>query len=376
MPEKPNSHGAMDPMDLWKQWNTSTSAMWSNMAGGNKEALIDPFGLYQAWIKGVEEAQEQLKAGSAKSLNLEEFWKNWFESMIASWRKAAESGPDPLGLTARWLDLMEEARAKMFSSGTMPTDPFTFYKQWYDAISETWSKVVGDLIGTEEFTKASSKFLENYLNFVKSSRRINEEYFKNLQIPTLSDIARVAELIVLLEDKVDKIADAVEDFSDHFGQLATTESITDLASRVDGLENQLTALPATIEQGNALTGLANRMNGLDSRLDGVESTLTALPAAIENGNALSSLTSRLAGVEQKLTTMETVLEGVNSLPTLAGRLNQVESKLDKVLAALERIDTKGQQPAPVKPANTTPRRSKKSAKPAEDTSTSANTSVK
>ena len=112
----------------------------------------------------------------------------------------------------------------MFSSGNMPTDPFTFYKQWYDAISETWSKVVGDLIGTEEFTKASSEFLKNYLNFVKSSRRMNEEYFKNLQIPTLSDIARVAEQIVLLEDKVDKIEDAIEDLSDNFGQLATNES--------------------------------------------------------------------------------------------------------------------------------------------------------
>lgn len=369
MPEQPNSHGAMDPMDLWKQWNTSTTTMWSNIAGGNKESFVDPYGLYQAWLKGVEEVQGQLKAGSTRSINLEEFWKNWFESMTESWRKAAASGTDPFGLTAHWLELMEEARAKMFSGGNMPADPFTFYKQWYDTISETWSKVVGDLIGTEEFTRASSKFLENYLNFVKSSRRINEEYFKNLQIPTLSDIARVAELIVLLEDKVDKIDDAVEDFSDNFGQLATNASITSLAGRMDGLENQLTALPATIEQGNVLTGLASRMNE-------IESQLTALPAAIENGNVLTGLARRLDSVEQKLTTMETVLEGVNSLPTLAGRLNQVESKLDKVLAALERIDTKGQQPATVKTANTTPRRSKKSAKPAEDTSTSANTSVK
>ena len=291
--------------------------------------------------------------------------------MTEGWRKAAASGTDLFGLTARWLELMEEARAKMFSGGNMPTDPFTFYKQWYDSISESWSKVVGDLIGTEEFTKASSEFLKNYLNFVKSSRRMNEEYFKNLQIPTLSDIARVAELIVLLEDKVDKIEDAVEGLSDNFGQLATNESITSLAGRMDSLENQLTALPATIEQGNALTSLAKRMNGLESQL-------TTLPATIEQSKALSSLANRMNGVEQKLTTMESTLKGSNSLTALEGRMKQVESKLDKVLVALERIDAKGQQPKPstVKAANTSPSRSKKSAKPVENTNASADASVK
>ncbi len=330
MPERQNSHGAinpMDPMDLWKEWNASTATMWSIISGGNRESFVDPYGLYQAWIKGVEEAQGELKAGALKIINPEEFWKNWSESITDGWRKAAGSGTDLFGLTARWLELMEEARAKMFAEGNIPTDPFTFYKQWYDAISETWSKVVGDLIGTEEFTKASSEFLKNYLNFIKSSRKMNEEYFKNLQIPTLTDIARVAELIVLLEDKVDKIEDTIEDLSDNFGQLATNESIT---------------------------GLAGRMNGL----------------------------------EQKLSSIETVLEGINSQSALEGRINQVESKLDKVLAALERIDARSQQPKPTtakpatakpataKSANPAASKSKSSAKPAENISTSSDTSVK
>ena len=100
MPEKQNSHDALDPMDLWKQWNTSTSTMWSNIAGGNKESFVDPYGLYQAWIKGVEEAQGQLNAGSSKLINPEEFWKNWSETMTEGWRKVAESGTDLFGLTS------------------------------------------------------------------------------------------------------------------------------------------------------------------------------------------------------------------------------------------------------------------------------------
>lgn len=325
MPDKANSQSTMDPMELWKQWNQSTSNMWSNVMGGNKEPVVDPYGLYQAWFKGVEEAQEQLKSGATKLINPEEFWKNWFETTTASWRKTAESGTDPFGLTTRWLELMEEARTKMFAGGNMPTDPFTFYKQWYDATSETWSKVVGDIITTDEFNKASSQFMENYLSFVKTSRRAYEEYFKNLQLPTRSDITRIAEMIVLLEEKVDTIEDTFESVDDSIGQLATSASFNDLATRLNGVENSLTALPSTIEKINAL----------------------------------SDLPSRLDGVKQTLSSMETTLEKVNALTSLENRLNRVEGKLDQVFAALKQIATK-EQPATAQVKTSTPRRNKKS----------------
>jgi len=355
MADKANSQGTMDPMEMWKQWNQSTSTMWSNVMGGNKEPVVDPYGLYQAWLKGVEEAQEQLKSGATKLINPEEFWKNWFETTTASWRKAAESGTDPFGLTTRWLELMEEARNKMFAGGNMPTDPFTFYKQWYDATSETWSKVVGDIITTDEFNKASGQFMENYLGFVKTSRRAYEEYFKNLQLPTRSDITRIAEMIVLLEDKVDTIEDAVEDFDDSIGQLATNESVHDLATRMNGVENSLTALPSAIEKINTLTTLPSRLNS-------VEQTLSTMGTTLEKVNSLTGLSSRLDGVEQTLSTMGNTLEKVNAVTGLESRLSQVESKLDQVLAALTQIATK-EQPATAQVKTATPRRAKKNTQP-------------
>lgn len=339
MPDKANSQGTMDPMDLWKQWNSSTSAMWSNVMGGNKESFVDPYGLYQSWLKGMEEAQEQLKAGAAKMFNPEEFWKNWFETTTSSWRKAAESGADPFGLTTRWLEVMEEAREKMFAGGNMPADPFSFYKQWYDATSETWSKVVGDIISTQEFSHASSQYLDNYLSFIKASRRVYEEYFKNLQLPTRSDIARVAGLVVSLEDKVDQVEDAIEDFEDHIGQMVTNDTF----------------------------------NGLTSRLDTLEGKLAVLPDAIEKVNALSGISGRLDAVEQQLTTVGSALTKVDALPGLESRLSQVESKLDRVLAALESLNAQANQAeqTAATPAGVTPRRSKKNTNPAQAAKTSS-----
>ena len=356
MPDKANSQGTMDPMEMWKQWNQSTSTMWSNVMGGNKEAIVDPYGLYSAWLKGVEEAQEQLKAGASKMINPEEFWKNWFDTTTAGWRKAAESGTDPFGLTTRWLELMEEARTKMFSAGNMPTDPFTFYKQWYDATSDTWSKVVGDIITTEEFTKASSQFLENYLGFVKTSRRTYEEYFKNLQLPTRSDITRIAELIVSLENKVDTIEDALENVDDSIGQLVTDTSFHELATRLNDVENTLTALPSAIEKINKLTGLT-------SRLDGVEQQLTTMGTTLEKVNSLPGLESRIGSVEQTLSSIANTLENAHTSSSLETRLSNVESKLDQVLAALAHISN-NEPPTTAQAKPATPRRRTKNANPA------------
>lgn len=368
MPEKANSQGTMDPMDLWKQWNSSTSAMWSNVMGGNKESFVDPYGLYHSWLKGMEEAQEQFKAGASKMINPEEFWKNWFETTTSSWRKAAESGADPFGLTTRWLEVMEEAREKMFAGGNMAADPFSFYKQWYDATSETWSKVVGDIISTQEFSHASSQYLDNYLSFIKTSRRVYEEYFKNLQLPTRSDIARVAGLVVSLEDKVDQVEDAVEDFEDHIGQMVTNDAFNGLTGRLDALESKLAVLPDAVEKVNALSGI----NG---RLDTLEGKLAVLPSAVEKVNALSGISGRLDAVEQQLTTVGSALTKVDALPGLESRLSQVESKLDRVLAALESLNAQAKQAgqAAATPTGATPRRSKKNTNPAKAAETSSKT---
>ena len=353
MPDKANSQGTMDPMEMWKQWNQSTSTMWSNVMGGNKEAIVDPYGLYQSWLKGVEEAQEQLKAGASKMINPEEFWKNWFDTTTAGWRKAAESGNDPFGLTTRWLELMEEARAKMFSTGNMPTDPFAFYKQWYDATSDTWSKVVGDIITTDEFNKASGQFMENYLGFVKTSRRVYEEYFKNLQLPTRSDITRIAELIVALENKVDTIEDTIEDLDDSITQLPTNESFNGLTSRLDTIESTLVALPSAIEKGNALSGLS-------SRLDGVAQQLTTVGAQFI---APSNLESRVGGVEQTISTIANKLEDAHATASLESRLSNVESKLDQVLSALANL-APHEKAKTAQPKAATPRRRTKNTNPA------------
>jgi len=244
--------------------------MWSNLLDGSKETYGSPYSLYLSWLKT---AQEQMKANM---LDPQEIWQQWFETTIEGWRKVIEIKGDPLGLTTQWLKLMEEARAKMQTEGTFPTDPFTFFRQWYDATSETWSKVVGDVISNEQFLQVNSQFLEGYASFVKTFSRTSEEYFRNLQLPTRSDVARVAELVIAMEEKFDRLEDAFEDFEEKHQQAETGEALADLTGRLEEVENKLDTLPAALKRVTAIDGLTHRLDRVESKLDTLLAALEKL----------------------------------------------------------------------------------------------------
>jgi len=296
MSEGSKDKGSIDPMELWKQWSDTSVKMWTSVLDGDKEkTFMDPYGMYRPWLKTVEEAQEQLKSNPLRLMDPNVALKEWFGAITAAWAKAAGAGGDPLGLTTQWLEMMEEARAKLFQGGTIPADPFTFFKQWYDASSETWSEIVGEMIGAEKFVEIASQFMDSYTSFYQIARRQNEEYFRNLQLPTRSDIARVAGLVVEMEEKVDRIEDAFEDFEDGYSKVATLEAVESLDGRLESVEKKLDALPSSLEKMKA-----EAVGGLESRLSSVESKLEAFPAALEKIEAVEALSRRIGQVESKL----------------------------------------------------------------------------
>ncbi len=243
-----NSHGTLSPVELWKQWNDTTAKLWSNVLGNGKETYVDPYGLYRSWLKNVGDAQKQMQSSTFGMMDMTEIWTLWFQATTEAMKKATEGGADPLGLMTQWLGMLEQARSTLQVPGMMPLDPFTFFKQWYDSTSVEWAKAVDDVIGTEKFIEISSQFLEAYASFTKASRLASEDYFNQFQIPTRSDIARVAELVVGLEEKVDQIEDAFENFIDGHAQVATNEAVGALESRLDRVESKLDKVLSALEK--------------------------------------------------------------------------------------------------------------------------------
>jgi polyhydroxyalkanoic acid synthase PhaR subunit len=249
-----------------------------------------------------------------------EGWKLWFEYTQEAWKKVAGLGVDPLGLTTRWVEMLEEARARMLAGETTPADIFALFKQWYDATNESWATEVGNLFASDQFMEAVSQFLESYAGFTKMSRRVNEEYFKALQLPTRSDIARVAALVIAVEEKVDRLDDAFADFLETATKGPSDEALSAFQEHLEQVESTTTFLPLALEKLQALDGLARRLNQL-------ERALGPLPLALEKLQAV---------------------DGVSE------RLDQLERKLDAVLSAIQRPERKSPPPGAL--AEAAPRR--------------------
>ncbi len=66
MAEGSKAQGPKDPMDFWKQWSETSTKMWSSVLDGGKGTFVDPYGLYQPWLKSIEVAQESNDWGMGK----------------------------------------------------------------------------------------------------------------------------------------------------------------------------------------------------------------------------------------------------------------------------------------------------------------------
>jgi polyhydroxyalkanoic acid synthase PhaR subunit len=188
-----------------------------------------------------------------------------------------------------------------------------FATRWYNATSGPFSDFLGDLIEREEMLDISSHLLQHYASFYKVFRRNSEEYLKSLQIPVRSDITRVAGLVVALEDKVDRLEEAFEDFEYGYAEPATAESVGNVETRIANLENRIESVEGKIDR-----------------------LLAALENAPQNGGA------------QAETTEDSREEGTSEAPQANGEVRATDAarrkaqELDVDLAQVEGTGASGQ----------------------------------
>jgi exonuclease VII small subunit len=310
--EENRDWAAMDPMALWRQWYGMTIKAWSNMFRGGGVNYMDPYGFYRWWFKSLEDARKRtgepastspsaammnnpMMAAMSPALTAQEpttsqapadpraieaqnLWRQWSEAMIDSWQKAAALGTEAVELAPRWAEMLEQIRHNLFSAEGYPTDPLQFIARWYNATSGPFSEFIGDLIKREEFLEVSNRFLQSYASFYKVFRRDSERYLKALQLPVRSDITRVAGFVVALEDKIDRLEEAFEEFEYGYAEPATAESLQAVEERIDNLGRTL----ERIEGGAEGAATADSVNRLEDRLDGVEAKIDRLLTALEN----------------------------------------------------------------------------------------------
>lgn len=124
-----------------------------------------------------------------------------------------------------------------------PMNPLEFWSQW----NEMTTRMVENIIPSKQFFAFTGPLLESHSHLISAFRQASEAYVKALHMPTHSDITRVAELVVNLEEKVDTIGDTIEDVKVQATLgAATVAKITDLEQRLNQIEIKLDMLILTL----------------------------------------------------------------------------------------------------------------------------------
>jgi polyhydroxyalkanoic acid synthase PhaR subunit len=224
-----------------------TIRTWTNAMNNSKIAGMD-----NPWMELANTMQKRVTNNVQALLDPREAWKLWFEATMDIWRGAAKMGGDPLGMIAGWVKVMENVQERTSSGGFVSFDPFTLFNEWYDATSKPWASTVEDLIASEQFLAFTDPFLESYSHLTSTFRDASEAYFKMLRLPTLSDIARMAELIISLEEKVDAVAETIERAEKQTTRGATPMAgITEMEQRLSQIETRLDKTLTLLERGEA-----------------------------------------------------------------------------------------------------------------------------
>lgn len=93
------------------------------------------------------------------------------------------------------------------SSARGPSDPFELWRQIYETNERAWNAVLERTVNNPSFAESSGKILETFLGAQKTVRDNMRQYLEQINLPTREDIARLGELIVALEEKVDQVDD-------------------------------------------------------------------------------------------------------------------------------------------------------------------------
>jgi polyhydroxyalkanoic acid synthase PhaR subunit len=105
-------------------------------------------------------------------------------------------------------------------------DLVELWKEYYFKNENSWAEVLKEVITKDTFVNMLDKTLDTHLSNEKLIRQNMDKYFERSAFPSKKDIARVAEMIISVEEKVegleDQLVDAVKSMAN--GMIAMAEA--------------------------------------------------------------------------------------------------------------------------------------------------------
>lgn len=147
-----------------------------------------------------------------------ELWRKQLEEGAAAWGKllSPASAPPPTDPMAFWRPMVEQwvqASARAFAQTPMTPDIMTQWKQFLDQSIEAWSRALGQAMNTEAFAQTLGRYLDQWLvasgPIKKATDQAIDQTLQTLNLASRSQLTAVARQIVELEERVERIEEAV-----------------------------------------------------------------------------------------------------------------------------------------------------------------------
>lgn len=148
-----------------------------------------------------------------------DLWKKQIEEGTQAWARLVSQAPaaappmDPVAFWRPVLDQGLQAWAKLFAQAPASPDLLGQWKQFLDQWIEAWSKVLGQAMGTDQFAKLMGQSLDQMLvaqaPVRKAADQMIEQALQALNLPSRGQLTAVARQIVELEERIERIEDAV-----------------------------------------------------------------------------------------------------------------------------------------------------------------------
>lgn len=117
-----------------------------------------------------------------------------------------------------------------------PPNPFEAFKAAYDQAAESWSRSMEQVLSSEDFAAAAGRMVARYADAQETLRRAAETTSDQLHLPTKDDLARVAEIILNLERKVDEATDQLFAVARSRMEASTSDQLAQISDRLAALE--------------------------------------------------------------------------------------------------------------------------------------------
>ncbi|HZK42921.1 MAG TPA: hypothetical protein VFC73_01385 [Syntrophomonadaceae bacterium] len=155
------------------------------------------------------------------------------------------------------LDSKKDEKQKSEEKLNIP-DFTEMWKEMYFRTESILADSFKDLISTQTFVEFINKSLDDQLSYEKVSRQAIDKYMEMSPVPSKKDIARVAELVISLEEKIDGL---------EFELTQNMGSIADSLLKMVDYQN---------ESREEIASLRKDLNALTKKLETVNKKVTTI----------------------------------------------------------------------------------------------------